>query len=366
MTVGFHSPLPPRRTGVADYSQSLLEALSRLGTVKVGADRAGVHLYHAGNNALHREIYRRALDHPGVVVLHDAVLHHFLLGTLDEAAYVEEFVYNYGEWSRGHAGDLWAKRARSGSDPEYFRHPMLKRLSERSRVVVVHNPAAARMVLEHAPGARVEIIPHLFAGAPTPDPSEVRSARRDWSAVSTAPVFGVFGHLRETKRVAPVLRAFERVRAAVPEARLVIAGEPVSKIYARTLEPLIGKTGAICLPFQTDAEFWRNAAAVDVCVNLRYPAAGETSGIAVRLMGAGRCVAVTAGEETAAIPDGACVRVDPGVAEEPMLEALMLWLAQDRDAAREIGAWAAAHIRETHNLDRVAGLYWKVLDDARG
>ena len=43
-----------------------------------------VALYHVGNNALHREIYQRALTNPGVVVLHDAVLQHLLLGMLGE------------------------------------------------------------------------------------------------------------------------------------------------------------------------------------------------------------------------------------------------------------------------------------------
>ena len=91
MTVGFHSPMPPCRTGVADYSAALLAALRRHGPVTVGASQADVHLYHLGNNQLHREIYRRALDTPGVVVLHDAVLHHYFLGSLERASYVEEF-----------------------------------------------------------------------------------------------------------------------------------------------------------------------------------------------------------------------------------------------------------------------------------
>src|SRR4029077_11842764 len=83
MTAGYFAPLPPARTGVADYSATLLGALRQRGTVNVNASRADVFLYHLGNNQLHREIYRRALARPGVVVLHDAVLQHFFLGWLD-------------------------------------------------------------------------------------------------------------------------------------------------------------------------------------------------------------------------------------------------------------------------------------------
>ena len=46
--------------------------------------------------------------------LHDAVLNHFYLGHLTQQAYIEEFVYNYGEWTRDFAGQLWRGRAASG------------------------------------------------------------------------------------------------------------------------------------------------------------------------------------------------------------------------------------------------------------
>src|SRR4029078_8378056 len=78
VTAGFYSPLPPARTGVADYSATLLGAMRKHGEVLVNPERAGTALYHLGNNSLHAAIYRRAIEQPGVVVLHDAVLHHFL------------------------------------------------------------------------------------------------------------------------------------------------------------------------------------------------------------------------------------------------------------------------------------------------
>jgi hypothetical protein len=86
-----------------------------------------------------------------VVVLHDAVLQHFLLGHLSETEYVDEFAYNYGEWNCGLGSELWRGRAGSAADERYFRYPMLRRVAERARAVVVHNPAAARIVKEHPP-----------------------------------------------------------------------------------------------------------------------------------------------------------------------------------------------------------------------
>jgi len=71
---------------VADYAAALLPALRKHGDVIVNSAGGAVDLYHLGNNGLHHGIYSLALDRPGVVVLHDAVLHHMLLGSLDEAA----------------------------------------------------------------------------------------------------------------------------------------------------------------------------------------------------------------------------------------------------------------------------------------
>ncbi len=364
MTVGYFSPLPPARTGVADYSAELLRALEPIGPVKVNAHDTDVRLYHLGNNGLHREIYGHALTRPGVTVLHDAVLHHFFLGADNEREYVAEFVYNYGHWSEDLARELWRRRSRSAADPEYFRYPMLKRVTERSRAVIVHNPRAAALVHEHAKEATVHEIPHLFA-LPSDLPSQPEVIR--WRAGLGVPshtfLVGVFGHLRESKRLLALLRGFQRARRSA-DIMLLIAGDFVSSDLARSAEPLLrNDAGILRIGYLDEADFWLCASAVDACINLRYPMAGETSGIAIRLMGLGKTVLMSAGEETSRFPEAACVRVDPGHAEEEMLVEYLVWLARHREDARAIGQRAAAYIRQHHAPARVAQLYWRALQD---
>ena len=347
---------------MADYSAALLGALQRLGAVGMDDRSADIALYHVGNNQLHREIYQRAIDAPGVVVLHDAVLHHFFLGSLNEREYIEEFVYNYGAWNEDLAHDLWAHRARSGADPRYFRYPMLRRIAERSQALIVHNPRAAKMVREHAPGAAVREIPHLWAPAPLVENLDVIRLRAQLGIAPHTFLFGVFGHLRESKRLPAVLRAFEKARQGTDMA-LLIAGDFVSADLARALEPTLGSAGVLRIGYTKERDFWRHATAVDACINLRYPAAGETSGIAIRLMGIGKPVIMTAACEISGIPESACLRVDAGVAEEEMLAEYMVWLARFPEDARAIGRRGEAHIRELHAVDRVARLYWQALQD---
>lgn len=368
MKLGFFSPLPPARTGVADYSASLLRALRNSGDVELGRD-GDVNLYHLGNNQLHREIYQRAIAKPGIVVLHDAVLQHFFLGSFSEEEYVAEFTYNYGMWSEDLARELWRGRSRSGSDPEYFRYPMLKRVAERSQAVIVHNPAAAALVSHHAPGATLHEIPHLLEIPEIPGAGEIADLKSRHALGSRTFLFGVFGHLRESKRLPAVLRAFQRARASADIA-LLVAGEFVSKDLERSVAPLLlGERSGdriLRVGHTSERDFWLHAAAVDACINLRYPAAGESSGIGIRLMGLGKPVLMTAGFETSRFPEDACLRVDPGPAEEDMLVEYMTWLARFPADARTFGDRAAAHIREFHNPERVATLYWKAIRQCAG
>jgi glycosyltransferase involved in cell wall biosynthesis len=344
----------------------LLSLLRSRGTVEIAPSECDVALYHIGNNALHRDIYRRALTHPGVVVLHDAVLQHLMLGMLDQNDYVEEFVYNYGESSRELGRQLWEQRARSGADVRYFARPMLKRIATASRGIIVHNPAAAKLVREHAPPAQVFEIPHLFQRPALPSAEETLRFRESLGVGPETLLIGTFGHQRETKRLAVVLRAFQSAQRAHTDARLLVSGDFVSSTFESAITPLLRPPRVIRTGYLPEPELWCYAAATDLCINLRYPSAAETSGIAIKMMGIGKPVVFTASEALARIPANACLRLDVGPDEEQMLAGYIAWLAGNREAGLEIGRRAAAHIAQCHDPQKVAEEYWRVLNATRG
>jgi glycosyltransferase involved in cell wall biosynthesis len=361
MKAGFYSPMPPAATGVADYSAALFARLRRLGDVELDAASCDLALYHLGNNSLHQPIYERALAHPGVVVLHDAVLNHFYLGLHDEPLYIEEFVFNYGEWNRALARELWRNRARSGADPRYFAHPMLKRIATRSRSIIVHNPAAAAAVQQHAPGVHVCEIPHLFLNPPKPSSEDVLQLRESLDVSPATLLLGAFGHQRETKRLGVVLRAFRQATGAGADAKLLIAGRFASEPYERALAPDLAHPRILRTGYLAGPDFWRHAAACDAFLNLRYPTAGETSGIAISMMGIGKPVIFTAGEEISRFPENACLCVPIGPGEEKTLAEYIVWLAANPQARRQIGLRAAEHIAREHDADCAARSYWEAM-----
>jgi hypothetical protein len=326
---------------VADYAASLLRALRREGEVRLG--EGDVNLYQVGNNGLHGAIYRRALERSGVTLLHDAVLHHYLLSALGERAYEDEFVYNYGEWARSTAKRLWRDRARSAGAAEYFEYPMVRRIAERSRLVVVHTERARRIVKRHAPDARVEVVPHLW------EPAEVvqREVEDFRERLPRGTIFGVFGHLRETKRLTTVLRAFERVKGA----SLLVSGDFVSDEYRRAVGEKLRGPRVCWLRYAGAREFDTRAAAVDVAINLKWPSAGEASGIGVRLAGAGKPVIAT---------EGGSIDIDPGPGETEHLAAAMQWTIESRADREELGRIQARRTRENHAVGKVAAQLWKL------
>jgi glycosyltransferase involved in cell wall biosynthesis len=363
MIVGYHAPPPGSHSGVADYAETLRIALERLGKVESDARKADVHLYHLGNNNLHEEIYGRALARPGVVVLHDAVLHHFLLGSLSREQYISEWVYNEGEWRRDLGEELWQARARASVDPRYFQFPMLRRIVDRSLSIIVHNPGASAIVSGQG-AKRVGIIPHFCEAGEPADGAEAALFREKIGIGQGVRLFGMFGYLREPKRVIPCIKAFLRLHAARPDTALLLAGEVVSEDLERVLQIEANHRAIRRLGHLSEHDFFVAGAAVDCCLNLRYPGVGETSGIAVRLMGQAKPVIVTDNAENADFPRTAVLRVSPGVAEAQELFDHMLLVTEFPVVGRDIGSEARRHIQKSHPLESVARQYWQVLCDA--
>lgn len=366
MRIALVSPLPPARTGVADFAARIGRELGRFAEVDLmesaGPGKLAAYdkrLYQIGNNPLHAGAYDAALPVRGVVELHDAVLHHFLLGRLTREEYLDEFVFNSGEWSRDLAAALWERRTQSAADEAYFRYPLLRRIVEASEALVVHNPGAARRVREATENSPpIHEIPHYVDLEPPP-PGDARAAL---GAPPHALLIGCFGFQRPTRRLRAVLHAAGRLR--VPW-RLLVVGEFVSPEYEASLAELLEQPGVIRLSYVSDERLSQLACAVDVGVNLRRPSAGETSGIAMRLMAAGKPVIVTDSEEWAAVPDGAVLRIDSGEPEEDELVEVLELLGREPEARRAVGEAARRHVEQFHSVEAVVPLYQKALAPRR-
>jgi len=374
--IAYFSPLPPQRSGIADYSAELLPALARQLEVELivpegwraagggplagmaahaerafprlaAAGRFDAVLYHLGNNRdYHASIYRALLEHPGVVALHEAVIHHLVrdltLYAGDPAAYVGEMRYAYGL-----SGEAVARRCLSTGVPlDPWTYPLFERVVDRSLAVSVHNEFTRGRLLASRPRARVAVVPHHLSLGERPLPAPA-AARAALGLPPDAFVVASFGFVTAAKRPEVLLRAFARLRRKVPRAVLLLAGEvsPHFDFGAVALPALmhgVTVTGRLELD-----RFLLHMAAADTAVNLRWPTSGETSGTLIRLLGMGKAVIVNRVGAFAEIPEGCCAQVDRDEGEEDLLVAFLERLAADAELRQAMGdnarRWVAAH-----------------------
>jgi glycosyltransferase involved in cell wall biosynthesis len=387
MRLAYFSPLPPARSGIADYSAELLPHLAEHLKIELFvedgfkvdpalAERFPVHghrafpglagrydavLYHVGNNPdYHAGICRTLLAHPGIVVLHEAMLHHLVRGmTLDRgdaAGYVEEMRYAYGR-----TGQALAKRSvETGVPLDVWSYPLFERFVDASTGLLVHNEFTVRRVLASRPGTRIARVPHHLSLGDLPSEAEVRAAL---GIPADAFVVSSFGFITPAKRLGVSLRAFARLRREVPRAVYLLVGEASPHYdFKSVLTPDLAPGVVVVGRTELD-DFLRHMLAADVAVNLRHPTAGETSGTLIRLLGIGKPVIVNDTGAFSEIPDDCCAKVPLDDSEEDLLFAYLLRLAQDEPLRRRMGENARRHLAAHHTLEGSARAYAEFVRD---
>jgi glycosyltransferase involved in cell wall biosynthesis/SAM-dependent methyltransferase len=362
MRIALFSPLPPSKSGIADYTEALLEPLRGLADVEVftGPERPfrpedyDIALYQIGNNPYHAHAYETALRHPGVTVLHEANLHHLVADLTikrgDWEAYLAECEYNGAAGALAHARKVRALEA----GPDYEGVPMLRRLLESSRAVIAHSNyviEAARAQGFTGPAAR---IPH---GAWLLEAD--RHLWRDRLGVDeAAPLIGVFGFLKPYKRIAESLRAFQRLARLRPDVKMILCGEEHPDFPVASLVRTLGLDSNVrLLGFTPIEDFTGYIAACDIVLNLRYPTAGESSGSMLRALGLGKPALVSDIGAFAEYPDGVCMKVPPGPGEEDIIFEYLNLLVSRPDIAQAIGERAKEYAARECNWSRVAKRY---------
>ena len=357
--------MPPNPSGIADYSEALVRELQKLHEVVVFSAEAPFDpaafdsvVYHLGNNPHHDFVYRTALQHPGVIVLHESNLHHLIthltISKGDWDSYVAEAEYNGGEPAR-----LRAEQARTLTvGPDYEGVNMTRRLLETAKSVIVHSRFMEQEVRSANFTGPLAVIPH---GAWV-EPVDGAPYRAKLGLAPEVPLFGAFGYLKPYKRIAESLRSFRRLLKEVPEAKMILVGEPHPEFPVQRLVATLGLERSVrVIGFTPLSDFAGYMAACDVVLNLRYPTVGESSGSLLRALGSGRAVLVSDIGSFSEFPDDVCLKVPVLSGEEDVLFGYMKLLATRPDLARAMGGRAREWVERECNWPHVADLYSKFL-----
>ncbi len=380
--VDYVSPLPPVRSGIADYSVDLLEELAPLCDLRVvrlpgqevalevqrryevvepevfGAARR-LPFYQLGNNVYHEGVRRFALEAPGVATVHDLRLHHLLVETTlasgDLDAYVAALADEHG-WEGAAAAipTRWGAHGRA----RLFEMPAHGSLLLRQRGLMVHSDWGRRFLEEEladrAPGHALPEIRQVPMPMPAPDPPGRQEAAAWRSRLGVPPgavLLGSFGFQTPIKRTDVLLRAL--AEPGMEEAVVVVAGEAAPQLDLATLIRDLGVQDRVVVTgFLDEASFPVAITACDLCLNLRYPSAGETSASLLRILALGRPAVVSDYAQFSELPDDVVVKAPLGDDPEEEAEALgglLRRLLASPDRLRKMGEAARSFIEREHS-----------------
>lgn len=395
MKIAWFSPLPPLKSGISEYSELVLYHLKNYADVDLWVDGFSprrhfyrdfrvidytrerkilpllktydIIVYNMGNNAeFHSGMYEVLQEYPGIVILHDYILHHFFaIYWIDKKGnpegYLQEVRKQYGRPTEELAKKTLGLPAKPlWETEEVQRYPLSEAIVEKSIGVIVHSEFV-KTLLERTGMAR-KILKLNSPYYPIPA-SSLGNNRDDLHLPKDKVIFASLGFLTPVKRLDKVLRVIAGDDFLRKSVFVVVIGESVYPDYQ--LEKIAETLGLAeqvrflgYLPME-EAYAYLNCA--DVCLNLRYPTMGETSGSLIRIMSLGKPAVVSNVGWYAELPDDCVVKINPGNESEE----LTFWLrrlASDAGLRRQIGEAARKYVEKEHNpMTFVRGL----LDFAR-
>lgn len=299
----FVTPIPPQKTGIADYADGLIEGLRRRGlNIKVytqsryvGEDRpAGGALslsvfdharhaptrtvYQIGNNrAFHDEQVLHLMQHGGVAHLHDFSLHHLFAWF----TYVEEPKIYFAllrKWYGPVFAETVRKRFAAQADvlwetPDVLNYPLHEEVVARAHGVIVHSHFAKRFILDRFPTKPVAVVAQRY-----PDAEPVRRNGDRPRRIAS------LGFVDPYKIVDKKIEAISICRERGVEIELDVVGEVSAR--CENLPALAQRLGVEDLVHfhgrVSQEDLLACFRTTDACIVLRDPTVGETSAIVSR------------------------------------------------------------------------------------
>jgi glycosyltransferase involved in cell wall biosynthesis len=389
--LAYVAPLPPERSGIADYSAELLPELGRHYEIDVVAPQAEVAdpwirancrvrgvdwlrehagrydrvLYHMGNSTFHSHMFDLMEEIPGVVVLHDF----FLSGV---ASQIERNGTEPGFWTaalyESHGYPAVARRFHDDPAEVVSEYPCNLRVVRAALGVIVHSDNSRRLARAwYGPAAADgwHLIPHLRVAVPDVQRRQARQALGLGEDSFVVCSFGLLGPAKLNERLLSAWLATTLARD--PDCVLVFVGENAAGAYGAALLAAIAAAPArdrIRITGWADNALYRQyLAAADVGVQLRTRSRGETSGTVLDCMNYGLATIVNAHGSLADMPDDAVLKLADRFRDDELAAALQR-MRDDPVERQRLGRRAREVIRSVHAPRHCADAYARVIEQA--
>jgi len=382
MRIAYFSPLNPVKSGISDYSEEIIPFLAEYFDLDlfidpswepenrelkrrfniIPFDAKGFDLsqydeiiYHMGNDyKAHKFIYESLERYPGIVVLHDLVLQGFYAERYDETgdfdSYKNLLIQYYGEEGRQIAEKIRLKLPNQIWESERaVDYPLNEEILEAAKALIVHSNFVKDKVSVKTNKPLVKIHHHGHIQKEF----DREKVRKDLDVKDDEILILSAGFVNKNKRYQSILSALSEIKEF--KFKYLIAGKDragLLKNYLEGHELSIIKLGH--LPIGKLEEV---ISASDICINLRYPTMGESSGSLLRMMGYGKPTLVTDYGSYVEFPDYCTLKVSPDMDEKEMIKRMILALALDKDFRISLGREAKNFVERECSIKRCAQEY---------
>ncbi|MBE9249173.1 glycosyltransferase [Dolichospermum sp. LEGE 00240] len=393
--IAFFSPLPPAKSGIADYSQDLIPSLQEYFSIDLYDDRdlpdanitnnLFVHtkfeerldsqnyegiIYQIGNSSYHCNMYSKLMRYSGITVLHD----YYLGGLINymETYYPElgvtlsqELEHSYGKDRAIEISTLIQHKKLNIQEtlPEEKIY-LNRRVFTRSLGVILHSKWAYNCAVQDFSNDNSHIahIPQLVPKVLLEE-KLLSDEHQALGIPGDSFIITTFGFINLTKRPLEILRAFKKYLFYRTNAYLVYVGgtdyigqiDLENEIQKLGLQNQVKITGYINM-----SDFYRYIEISDICLNLRYPFNGESSASLLRILSVGKPTIITNIGSFSDFPDDVVLKSpQPHQSNEvdEILKALIL-LTENLDYRQSLSKNSSEYISREHSPEKCARLYY--------
>jgi FkbM family methyltransferase len=398
MKIAWFTPFPPEKSAIGEYSLIILKELCKrdievvlwldfdYDSRQIGLNAPVLNysknpglldllssydliVYNIGNNfENHYQLYEISLRFPGVVILHDYVLHHFfaayyLAHNANPLGYIDAMYKAHGDEGREIAQ---AVVSRMSGPPiwetdEVINFPMNKLAISKAYAVITHSSFVLEKLKEHYKGIIKKIDfpskPMVLSGGKT---------RKELDIPDDKFILLTLGEVNPNKRIDKVIRAISKSEYLRENVIYVIIGKYSPAHYdIETLVEELGLNRNIrILGRQPDDVVQGCLGITDIGLNLRFPTMGESSWTLLQMMQLGIPCVVTKIGGYDEIPDDCVVKVDLD-SEVEVLSKYLTSLCMKKEMRETLGYRGKRYADVTFSTKRYCDKFLELCEQTR-
>lgn len=397
--IAFFTPLNPIKSGISDYSEGILKYLHKFVDIDIFIDSGytpnsdyinnsmniyqfnsfekmweqyDLCIYQLGNSDYHRYMFDYIKKYPGIVVLHDLILHAFFAYSLckEEDKFNKEKYLEYVFNNHGYKKYLNSMRSLEYDleiNPYDISMNFFKEIADSSVLTLVHNNFSKNWIENQISFVDVRKLNMAF---PVNDYSseEKRKLRSDLG-FSNDVIISAFGRITFTKRIEVLLKAFSKLikERKVSNVKLLLVGEICEDVKEVVLKIIKNENldDRIIITGHVPGEIFNNYFQVtDICVNLRYPTSGETSATLIQALSYSIPCITTNYAQYKEYPDNCCWKIDLQDYEIDLLVDYLFELVTNQNLRQKMSQNAHEYVKYDFSIEQTSQKYLEAIDYA--